>query len=62
MHIWLEDDEEDLVEDPNHINGDDDFMNINDEEDILNNAILCSLTVHCSTLDLHDGEFGCFIK
>ena len=61
IHIWLEDDEEDLVDDSNHISGDDDFVNIYDEEeDIITNAILCSLTINCSALDLYDGEFCCF--
>ena len=35
------DDEEDFVEDLNHINEDIDFVNIDDEEEWTNFAILC---------------------
>ena len=42
IYTWLEDDEEDFVEDRNHICEDDDFVNIDDkEEEWTNFAIFC---------------------
>ena len=42
IHIWLEDNEEDFVENPNYISEDDDLVDINDEdEEWTNYAILC---------------------
>ena len=62
---WLEDNEEDFVEDPNHISEDDDFVSTDDkeeDEEWTNFAILCYFDYKLVYLALYNDEFGWFIN